>query len=391
MEADARFWAGRTVCVTGGTGLLGWNLVQALLSAGASVRVLALPTHARHEIHRRPGVEAIFGDVRDAEIARRAVADSSVVFHCAGVVGDWGPILDRMMSVHRDGTRTVIEAAGAAGARVVHTSSIVTVGASRGPEVLDEDAPFRLDRLGVDYIHAKRAAEQVALEAARDGGDVVVVNPAYLIGPGDFERSVMGQFCKRFWRGQVLFAPPGGFNLVDVRDVALGHMLAAERGEPGRRYILAGENRTFPELMAMLAEVGGLRPRSTLRAPWPLLATMSAATELRARLNGRQPYPSWQSTLLNRYYWFYKSTRAWIELGFAPRGLHECLQDTHAWFSRHSKMLVRGAVRWWVRPAEPAIRGSHPPAGTQAAPELALKAGAGRGHDSGPNRRPDQQ
>jgi dihydroflavonol-4-reductase len=356
MDADRGYWEGRRVCVTGGTGLLGYQIVRTLLQLGAKLSVLALPTHARHDIHRHPEVDAVYGDIRDPEVVRRALAGSDVVFHTAGVVGDWGPVLVRMQDVHVSGTRNVLVAAQQLRARVVYTSSIVTVGASRRPEPLDEDSSYNLERLSVAYVRAKRDAERLALHAAAAGQEVIVVNPAYLVGPEDFERSVMGQFCKRFWRGQVLFAPPGGFNLVDVRDVALGHLLAAERGVPGRRYILGGEDRTFPELMRQLGEVAGLRPRAFPVAPWLGLAALAFTAEFRARLNRRQPYPSWQQVLLNRYYWFYRSDRAARELGFQPRSLERCLSDTHAWFVQRSKLIIRGPSRWWMRPAFPRAR-----------------------------------
>src|SRR5262249_22116390 len=143
-------------------------------------------------------------------------------------------------------------------ARVVHTSSVVAVGATMSRRILDEESPFELGDLRIDYVHAKRNAEQVALAAAASGKDVVVVNPAYLLGPDDLEPSVIGRFCVRFWRGLMPLAPPGGINLVDVRDAALGHLLAAERGLAGRRYILGGENHSFASLMQLLTAPAGL-------------------------------------------------------------------------------------------------------------------------------------
>jgi dihydroflavonol-4-reductase len=347
-EPSPQFWLGKRVCVTGGTGLLGYQIVRRLLALGAQVRVLALPPRDDHPVVHRPELETAFGDVRDPMLVRRAVVDCDVIFHTAGVVAVWGPALARVYDVQVAGTRNVL-ASAPEGTRVVHTSSVVTVGAAKDKVPLDEDSPFRLDRLGVDYVHAKRAAEQLALEAADEGRDVVVTNPAYLIGPEDHERSVMGRFCKRFWRGQVPLAPPGGFNLVDVRDVARGHLLAAERGRPGRRYILGGENRTFPEFMAALADVAGLKPRAVPVAPWWVLAGLALFTEGRSRLTGKQPYPSWQHVLLNRYYWFYRSDRARRELGYSARPLSECLADTHRWCAAGSKLRVRGPSRWWMR------------------------------------------
>src|SRR5262249_27943337 len=158
-------------------------------------------------------------------------------------------------------------------ARIVHTSSIVAVGASRSGRVLDEESPFNLARLRVAYVQAKRGAECVALEEAARGRQVVVVNPGYMVGPEDYEPSVMGRLCARFWRGRILMSPPGGYDLVDVRDVAAGHLLAAERGQVGRRYILGGENHTLREFMHLLARIADWRPRGLPTMPaWGLAA-----------------------------------------------------------------------------------------------------------------------
>jgi dihydroflavonol-4-reductase len=352
MAPDGEFWHGRRACVTGGTGLLGYQIVRCLRERGATVVVLALPPRDGHPLRHEPGVEGAFGDVRDPAVVARAVAGCDVVFHAAGVVADWGPALARMRDVHVLGTRRVLEAAPR-GARVVHTSSVVAIGASTVPEPLTEDSPFRLDGLRVDYVRAKRAAERLALESAAAGRDVVVTNPGYLIGPEDHERSAIVRFCKRFWRGQVPLAPPGGFNLADARDVALGHLLAAERGRSGRRYILGGEDRTFPELMALLAEVAGLCPRALPVAPWWALAALARFSEGRALLTRRQPYPSLQGARLNRHYWFYRSDRAAAELGYRCRPLADTLADTYRWCAARGTLRVRGLSRWWMRAAAP--------------------------------------
>src|SRR5262249_39914406 len=151
---------------------------------------------------------------------------------------------------------------------------------------------FNLEGLRINYVHAKRAAERVALEAARDR-DVVVVNPSYLLGPGDREGSIMGRFCLRYWKGRVPLIPPGGYDLVDVRDVALGHLLAAEKGTAGRRYILGGENLSVREFVQVLAQVRGWS-RTCLSLPlWPFYVAAWTA-ELRSLIKNREPYPSLQ-------------------------------------------------------------------------------------------------
>ncbi len=348
MEPDRRYWEGKRVCVTGGTGLLGYQVVQALCTVGAEVCVLALSPRGEHPLLKSSGIEMIFGDVRDPEQVRRAVADRDVVFHLAGFVAVWGSALQKMRDVHAIGTKNVLESASRS-ARVVMTSSVVTVGATEDGSTLDEDSPFALESLKIDYVHAKRSAERMALDRATAGGDVVVTNPGYLVGPEDFERSVMGRFATRYWRGMIPVAPPGGVNLVDVRDVARGHLLAAEHGRAGRRYILGGENKSFAGFMTELAAVANLRPRATPILPWWGLAALAGCSECRAFVTRRHPYPSLQHARLNRYFWFYHSTRAAEELGYEARPLAQSLDDTFRWFSARKRIRPQGAGRWWMR------------------------------------------
>lgn len=349
MEANHGFWAGKRVAITGGTGLLGFQIVRHLLAAGARPRVLALPPHPVHPLNRIPDIECTYGDIRDPVTTRSALADCEIVFHTAGIVAVWGPALRSVRDVHVQGTRNVLAAAPAS-ARIVHTSSVVTIGATPTRETLDEESRVVVDELPIEYIRAKREAERVALESAAAGRDVVITNPAFLVGPEDFERSLMGRFCRRYWRGQIPIAPPGGFNLLDARDAALGHLLAAERGQSGRCYILGGENRTFPSFMALLARVGGLSPQAVPVAPWWTLATLARLAELRAVVTRDQPYPAWQHALLNRYHWFYRSDRAGAELGFQARPLEICLEDTRRWCLQWNSLRIRGLSRWWMRP-----------------------------------------
>src|SRR5262249_39013761 len=184
--------------------------------------------------------------------------------------------------------------------------SVVAVAASRSRNPLTEESAFNLGQLKIAYVQAKRAAEELALASPKD---VVAVNPSYLIGPDDHDRSVMGQFCRRFWRGRAPIAPPGGLNLVDVRDVAAGHLLAAEHGQRGRRYILGGEAHDYRSFLQLLSDVAGLRPRWIPRVPRPLFTFGAAVNQFRCWLRGREPYPSLAHARLNRYFWFFSSDR----------------------------------------------------------------------------------
>lgn len=349
MQPDRHFWAGRRVCVTGGTGFLGFHVATLLQSLGARVRVFALPRPTGHPLLRLDRIEAVWGDLLDPVSVREAVAGCDFVFHTAGTVAAWGPAVARLHAVHVDGTRHVLQAAG--GARVVHTSSVVAVGASRHGRVFNEEDGFPLARFRVQYVRAKRAAEELALEASANGQDVVVVNPGYLLGPEDFEPSVMGRFCVRAWKGRMILSPPGGFNFVDVRDVGIGHLLAAERGERGRRYILGGENLRIADFLRRLVTAAGLRPRATPVLPLAGLWLAAAIAEGRARcLTGREPYPAFQHVRLNRYDWFCTSERAERELGYSARPLEATLRDTHRWFAERGRWALRGFSRWWMRP-----------------------------------------
>jgi dihydroflavonol-4-reductase len=334
--------------VTGGTGFLGYHLVKLLGDLGARVRVFALAPPPDHPIRRFAHAEIIAGDILDATAVRAAVAGSSVVIHAAGIVAVWGPSVSRMWPVHVDGTRNVLSALDP-GARLVHTSSVVAVAASRSGDALDEETPFNLAGVKLAYVQAKRAAEELALGSERD---VAVVNPGYLIGPEDYEQSVMGKFCHRFWRGRAPLAPPGGLNLVDVRDVAAGHLLAAEHGTRGRRYILGGENLAYTDFMRTMADVAGMRPRWLPHIPRPAFWLGALLNEARGRLRGKEPYPSLAHARLNRYYWFFSSERARRELGYEPRSVRESLADAYAWYVSREPFRVRGFNRWLLRPAE---------------------------------------
>jgi dihydroflavonol-4-reductase len=180
---------------------------------------------------------------------------------------------------------------------------------------------------------------------------VVVVNPAYLVGPEDHERSVMGRTCVRFWKGRLPLAPPGGFNLVDVRDVAAGHLLAAEHGRAGRRYLLGGEDHSFVSFLRLLADAAGLRPRWLPRLGTWGLAVLAVLAEGRARVFGKEAYPSFGHVRLNRHDWFCTSDRARVELGYEARPLRQTLADAYEWFRRQDGLALRGVQRWWMRPA----------------------------------------
>lgn len=343
MRPDGDYWTGRTVAVVGGTGFLGLHLVRLLRGLGAKVQVVGLPSGPAASEHLSQ-VRLFVGDVRNAELVGRGLAGCTVVFNVAGPAAASGPELE---AIHVAAIRQVLAAAPAT-ARIVHTSSIVTLGTTRDGRIVDEENPAEARQPKVDYVRAKCASEGIALAGAATR-PVVIVNPGYLIGPDDFNQSVMGRVCVRFWQGRLPLAPPGGFNVVDVRDAALGHLLAAERGQSGRRYVLGGHNISYREFLEALAEVAHFRPRWLPTLPGPVLLTWARLAQARAWLRGKPAFPSPAEARLSRRFAYVSWRRAAVELGYAPRPLSDSLRDCYAFHRRYSKIQPRGLSAWWLR------------------------------------------
>lgn len=331
------FWVGRSVAITGATGFVGSHVVRLLLRAGAAVVALTRggPGCAWLE---RAGAKVLIAPLEDRVALTRGCAGCDILFHLAGAVDfedDW----ERFRRINLDGTRNVQAAARAAGVRrLIHTSSVVAVGASSQPVMLDETAKWDLGYLRVPYVTTKRQAEELVLAASDQ--EVVVVNPAGVIGPDDFNRSEFGTLCRRFWLGRIPIYFGGGNNFVDVRDVALGHLLAAEHGRPGERYLLTGRNRTTTAFFADLARVAR-RPIFRLRMPNALGGLVAKLNDyFHVWRNSRSYLTAGQARLLQLFF-FYDSAKARRELGYAPRPWQTTLQDCYAyWMQRHARPLT---------------------------------------------------
>lgn len=331
----ARFWAGRAVAITGATGFVGYHVATQLAELGARVTALVRPTSARARLVAG-GVRCVEGSLEDQESLVRACRGCEFAFHLAAAVdfeGDWS----RFERVNVHGTRNVLAAARAAGVRrLIHTSSLAAVGALDRPRVLDETFAWNLGRFRVPYCTTKRIAEEEALAAAGRELEVVVVNPTSVLGPEDYSRSEFGVVCRRFWRGRLPFHFGGGNNFVDVRDVARGQLLAAERGRSGERYILGGSNRTYAAFFAALARVAP-RPIARLRLP-TAFATVVATLNDRFRRQGlARSYLTRMQLPLLPLFFFAMSAKAGRELDYQPRPLPASLRDTYAFWMGSEK------------------------------------------------------
>jgi dihydroflavonol-4-reductase len=327
LEERRRFWKGRTTAVTGATGFVGHHVATLLARLGAQVRAVVRAESKRSRL-AAAGIPCVQASLQDRQSLVRAFAGCKYVFHVAGAV-DFDEDWDRFRLVNVQGSRNVADAAWAAGVRrLVHTSSIVAVGAAARPCSLDETARWNLGPLAVPYVTTKRQAEEAVLES---GVDTVVVNPASVVGPDDFAKSEFGTLCYRFWKGRLPIHFGGGNNFVDVRDVAAGHLLAAERGWSGCRYILGGANRSYMAFFADLARTA-TRWIGRVRLPSALGGLVAFLQERLGRRGGSRPYlTAAQARLLGLFFWF-DSTRARRELGYEPRPLAVTLSDAHAFW-----------------------------------------------------------
>ena len=317
--------------VTGATGLLGNNVVRRLLQKGSEVRVLA-----RKNSDARPfaglSVQMAHGDMRDRDAVTRAVEGVSCVVHAAGHVHIGWTGLERARAINVEGTRHIAEAARANGARFVHVSSLDALGTSPRGRPSDEETP-RVGGVPCPYVVTKREGEQVVLDLVAAGLDARIVNPGYMIGPYDWKPS-SGRMLLQVARGWGLFAPLGANCYCDVRDVAAGIVTAAERGSPGRRYILAGPSLTYFQAWRIFAQATGGTPPLVPAGPLVRIAA-GRVGDLVTKLTGHEPDVNSAVTAIAAQKRNFTSARAERELEYRPRPLLESATDAWNWFRQN--------------------------------------------------------
>ena len=311
--------------VTGASGFLGSHLARALADRGDDLRLLARRSSKLGHLDQVE-FERTTGDVTDRRAVRRAMQGVDRVFHVAGRTSLREADRAAVFATNLRGARLVFEEALEAGVkRVVHTSSAGAIGVAKPKGAADESTPFEIGHLGNAYVNSKHEAELEAFRFAAHGLDVVIVNPTFVLGPDDPSRTSMG-LVRRFCLGQIPAYVDGALNIVDVRDVATGHLLADAKGEVGERYILGGRNFTFDRLFADLARISGVAPPA-LKLPRSV-ALAGARSAARIGL----PLPTGPEEILSAsLWWTYRNQKARNELGFQPRPHEETLHDAVEW------------------------------------------------------------
>jgi len=348
------------VAVTGATGLVGHQVARAALEAGHEVMAVCRPGSRQPPALRALGstgpLTTRTADLGDPDALARALEGAEALVHCAAVYAYGRDHADEVSRVNVDGTRTVLEAAAAAAlTRVVVTSSAVTRGSSPNPTARTES-----DGLGEEpapaYYASKARQEEVALEtAARHGLQLVLALPTVVLG-GPFGRlGPSNAIVLRYLLDPTRSTFPGGSNVVDARDVGAGHVCLLERGEPGQRYLLGGEDLTWRELHSLVADLAGL-PGPYLEAPPYAARLASSAAEAWGRLTSTPPLSTTdEASTVGRYYW-YSSARAQA-LGHVARPARSAVAAALAW------LVLDDSLPRWAREGlrlSPEVRAARP-------------------------------
>lgn len=322
----------KNVLVTGGTGFIGSNLAERLLQLGCNVKILKRVDSDFRAI-RGIDVEHVVGDLRDPASLRQAMRGCDTVFHTAALVTFARKKKALQHEVNVIGTRNVVQACLTTGVeRLIHTSSVAAIGYARTGELATEDTPFNLGRRS-GYKLSKQLSEQEVIAGVSSGLNAIIVNPSVVVGERDIHMHG-GQLIKEIKKGRAPFYIDGGMSVVYVGDVVNGHILAAQKGRIGERYILSGNNMTHKAIFRRTAEL--VRGRSPFaKLPIPLLRLGAEAIEKVCNVFGMEPFISSDLVAgagLDNWYSCEKATR---ELGYTVTSFDETILAAYRWYKEN--------------------------------------------------------
>lgn len=329
-----------TTLVTGATGFVGSHVARQLVTAGHPVRILA-----RKNSNLQPleglSVERVEGDLRDAVSLERAMRGVRRVFHVAADYRLSARNPGELYESNVDGTRLLLEAARDAGVeRIVYTSTVATMAVPAHDGALpNEETRATLGQMIGHYKRSKFLAELEAIKAASAGVPVVIVNPTAPVGPGDWKPTPTGRIIVDFLNGKMPAYVDTGLNVVPVEDVAAGHLLAAEKGRIGERYILGARNMTLKQILDALAQITG-RPAPRVKMPHAVALAAGYADQWISRLTGREPQIPVEGVKMSRHRMFVESDKAERELGYKPSSVEAALERAARWYEEHG--YIRG-------------------------------------------------
>ena len=326
------------VLVTGATGFIGGNLARRLVAQGHQVKALVRPgsnTLTIGSIGDSTGVETVPGDILDADSVDRGLHGCQWLFHCAASYTFWSKNPGDIYRTNVEGTAIVLDAAARAGVeRVVYTSTVGTIGLSAAG-LGNECTELPAAQLVGNYKKSKYQAEQIALEKARQGLPLVVVNPTATVGPWDVKPTPTGRIVLDYIRGRMPAYVDTGLNLVDVADVAEGHILAAEKGKVGQRYVLGNRNLTLKAIFGLLEGITGRKAPRTRIPRWLALGAGYFDQLVEGQFLGREPRIPLEGLRAAKKPMYVSSEKAIYELGLPQTPVEQALAEAVAWFENH--------------------------------------------------------
>jgi dihydroflavonol-4-reductase len=318
--------------LTGATGFLGSHVARVLSAQGAALRLLVRATSNLKNLEGLKA-ETATGDLRDPASIDKAMSGCDTVFHVAADYRLWARDPEQMYRSNVEGTRAILESARKNGVRrVVHTSSVATMGFTRNGNPADEDSPVALADMIGHYKRSKFMAERIALEAGRSGMDVVVVNPTTPVGEQDIKPTPTGRIILDFLKRKFPAYVDTGLNLVDVTECAHGHVAALEHGKSGERYILGGENLTLKQILDKLGAITGLSS-PTVKLPYFFAFAAAAVDEtITGRILHREPRATIDAVRMGRKKMFASSAKSERDLGWKLVPAENALRRAVEWF-----------------------------------------------------------
>jgi dihydroflavonol-4-reductase len=320
------------VFITGATGFVGSHVAQELSRRGADLRILVRPT-SKLENLAGLSAETVTGDLLQVDALRSAISGCDAVMHVAADYRLWVTDPETMLATNVAGTRGLLRIAREEGVpRVVYTSSVATMGFFSDGRLSDETTPVTLAHMIGHYKRSKYLAEQEAVTAARDGQQVIILNPTTPIGSGDIKPTPTGRIVVDFLNRKFPAYMDTGLNLVDVNEVAKTHVHALEAGQSGERYILGGENLTLKQLLDKMSAITGL-PSPTVRVPHSVAMAFALCDQtVTGRLRGKEPRATVEAVRMGKKKMFVSSAKAERELGFQVVPVYAALRSAIDWF-----------------------------------------------------------
>jgi dihydroflavonol-4-reductase len=332
-----------TTLVTGAAGFLGSHLTRQLVDVGENVRVLLRASSSNRAIADLP-LEYITGDLRDQASLQRAMQGVQKVFHVAADYRLWAKNPQDIYDSNVGGTKNLLAAAKHAGIeRLIYTSTVATIAVDR-PQLPNEFTDSRLEEMIGHYKRSKWMAELEVLQAAKAGLPAVVAMPTTPVGPGDWKPTPTGKIIVDFLNGKMPGYVETGLNFVGVEDCAAGHLLVAEKGKIGERYLLGAENLTLKQVLDLLARLTGL-PAPAFKIPHAVALGVAYAETAFSRLIGREPQIPVESVKIAQHLMFVECQRAQQELGFRPEPVAAAFERAARWYEKNGYVSARRIKR----------------------------------------------